>query len=46
MKQVQQKVSEMVLGWLLWLWDDRTEGTELSLEEMTQLASVMVIPSL
>lgn len=45
-KQVRQRAWEMVLGWLLWLWDDEVKGTELSLEEMAQLVSVMVIRSL
>lgn len=36
----------MVLGWLLWLWDDGVEVTKLSLKEMVQLASVTVILSL
>lgn len=36
----------MVLGWQLWLWDDEAKGTELSPEEMAQLVSVTVIPSL
>ena len=43
MKQVLHRAGEMVLGWLLQLWDDRPEGTELSSEEMAQLASVPVI---
>lgn len=45
-KQVRQRAWETVLGWLLWLWDDEVKGTELSLEEMAQLVSVMVIRSL
>lgn len=45
-KQFHQWVGETIPGWLLRLWHDGAESTELSPNEMAQLASIMVMPSL
>lgn len=45
-KQCKQHLGESVLAWLLWLWDEGTENTELSPSEASQLTSTTAVPSL
>lgn len=45
-KQCEQRLGESVPAWLLRLWDDSVDDTELSPTEMGQLASIATVPSL
>ncbi|XP_072817704.1 uncharacterized protein [Vicugna pacos] len=45
-KQCKQRMGESIPAWLLRLWDDGADQTELSPKEMSQLASITTVPSL
>lgn len=45
-KECKQYLGESVPAWLLQMWDEDTENTELSPYEVSQFASITAVPSI